>query len=224
MKQLIAAIALLLIGSSALAAKTDTILVCHVGNELGSQGETYMENPDCAIPEWWVEDYKCPDAGKIDLILVSENAKHIGNPKHAFLDDEDYAPLEGVGEDPADFEDLTVPPDGIDDGCEMEVEDTCPCFNAEEANAVADGEVTYCSFHPTTPTWASLIGTDGASGAEEVFHTAANPDPNWQRCSFDAVGFDYLYLTHLTLDEVAACYTIITDLIAAKEAVCQPFK
>jgi hypothetical protein len=233
--RIVLSIVFVLFASTALAAKPDKTLVCHVGNELGSMGETYMDNPDCTIPPEWVgdpADYKCPDAGKIDLILVSTKAKHIGNEAHSFGDDSDYAPvLDDVGDDPADFEDNTSPPDGIDDGCETEELLTCPCFTAEEANAIADGEVTYCSSHPTETTWAALTGTDGSTGVEETMHTAANPDPYWQRCSFDAVGSTDLYLRNLTLDEVAACYTIISDLIAAKglepvsgSYVCQPFK
>jgi len=108
---------------------------------------------------------------------------------------------------------------------------TCPCFTSAEANEIADGNVTYCSFHPTDSTWASIIGTDGATGIQETMHTAANPDPYWQRCSFEAVGSTNLFLRHLTDDEVTACYNIITTLIADKglepvsgSNVCQPFK
>jgi hypothetical protein len=123
--KILLSIVFVLFASTALAGKPENTLVCHVGNELGSDGETYMENPDCIIPGDWVgeaEDYICPDAGKIDLILVSKKAKHIGNAAHAFLDSEDflwedYPPEEGIGDDPADFEEGEAV--GIDRGCEL---------------------------------------------------------------------------------------------------------
>lgn len=115
-----------LIASNALAAKPAKTLVCHVGNALGSNDETYQQNPDCTIPSDWPgdsSDYKCPDAGKVDLISVSKKAKHLGNPSHSYEDDtgylwEDYEPEEGIGDDPADFEEGDVV--GIDRGCELE--------------------------------------------------------------------------------------------------------
>ena len=73
--RILLSIVFVLFASTALAAKPDKILVCHVGNELGSMGETYMDNPDCIIPPEWVGDYMCPDEGKIDLILVSKKTK-----------------------------------------------------------------------------------------------------------------------------------------------------
>jgi hypothetical protein len=128
--RILLSIVFVLFASTALAAKPHKTLVCHVGNELSSMGETYMENPDCTIPGDWVGDFTCPDAGKIDLILVSSKAKHIGNEAHSFGGDSDYAPLlADVGDDPADFEDNTEPRDGIDDGCETEELLTCPCWN-----------------------------------------------------------------------------------------------
>ena len=122
------------------SAKSKKILVCHVGSKLGSQGETYMQNPDCEIPVGWEGKYECPDAGKVDLISVSANAKHIGNAKHTFLDAEgflweDYPP-EGdlVGDDPLDFEEGAVA--GIDRGCELEQALTCPCWSSFSASSL----------------------------------------------------------------------------------------
>ena len=111
--------------STALAAKPDKELVCHVGNDMGSANQTYMENPDCILPQDWDEsvegEFRCPDAGKIDLILVSKKSKH--GETHFFAGTSDYAPvLEGAGDDPADFEDSFG--DGIDDGCLYAL---CPC-------------------------------------------------------------------------------------------------
>ena len=121
----IIAVGMFMTASTALAAKPDKTLVCHVGSELGSNDESYQDNPDCTIPVGWVGDYNCPDAGKVDLISVSQNAKHIGNPAHYFMDSdtfewEDYSPEEGVGVNPADYEEGEVI--GIDAGCEFPVE------------------------------------------------------------------------------------------------------
>ena len=55
----------LTLASSSVFAKKEKILVCHVGNQLGSDGATYLENPDCTPPDGYtVDDYVCPDAGK----------------------------------------------------------------------------------------------------------------------------------------------------------------
>lgn len=131
MKQMMIALSLLVMSATALADRpNDKILVCHVGSTLSSIEEDYMLNPDCTIPDGWDEgidgEFTCPDAGKIDLILVSSKAKHIGNDSHAYGNDSDYAPLiANAGADPADFEDNTVPLDGIDDGCEAPIPLTC---------------------------------------------------------------------------------------------------
>jgi len=157
------------------------------------------------------------DYGVWKLVSISGNAveAHFENHDDGLPDGE---PTLGTGTE-------------LDENCEI-VTNACPCFTEEEASAIADGEVTYCSFHPTETTWASLAGKDASTGAEESMHTAANPTDYWQRCSFDAVGYTAIpHLGYLTLEEVAACYTIITNLIAAKglepvsgSNVCQPFK
>ncbi|MCW8925885.1 MAG: hypothetical protein OQJ84_06480 [Xanthomonadales bacterium] len=105
--------------STALAAKPEKDLVCHVGNELGSNGETYQQNPECDIlPPYEGDpaDYICPDAGKIDLIEVSKKANHLGNLSHAYDGISDYRPefLSASGEGKEDSDG-----DGIDDGCEF---------------------------------------------------------------------------------------------------------
>jgi len=121
----------LLLSASLFAAAPDKELVCHVGSQLGSNGESYQENPNCDMLLPYVgdaADYICPDAGKIDLILVSKRANHLGNEAHAFNGLSDYEPFkENAGSDPNDFEDINGP-DGIDDGCELEELLTCPCW------------------------------------------------------------------------------------------------
>lgn len=128
----------LLLSASLFAAKPDKELVCHVGSQLGSNGESYQENPNCDILPPYVgdaADYICPDAGKIDLILVSKRANHLGNEAHAFNGLSDYEPFkENAGSDPNDFEDINGP-DGIDDGCELEELLTCPCWGGQTLSA-----------------------------------------------------------------------------------------
>ena len=109
--------------------------------------ETYQDNHDCTIaPEWIGDpaDYICPDAGKVDLILVSPKAKHIGNSAHSFLDAEnylweDYSPEEGVGDEAADFEEGDVT--GIDRGCELDEPASCPCWSSIPVDRYCDSPV-----------------------------------------------------------------------------------
>lgn len=128
-------VSFLLLSASLYAAKPEKILVCHVGSDKGSADQTYMENPDCDEPVGWDAEadgeFRCPDAGKIDLILVSAKANHLGNESHTYGGFSDYVPLDGAGSEAGDFED-GIPLDGIDKGCELEVEANllCPCWNS----------------------------------------------------------------------------------------------
>jgi hypothetical protein len=58
----------MLFAATGCAAKKEKTLICHVGNEEGLGGETYLDNPGCAPIE--ENEYFCPDAGKIDPIEV----------------------------------------------------------------------------------------------------------------------------------------------------------
>ena len=104
---------LMLIATTAVAAKQEKELICHVGSEVGPGGEVYLDDPGCIPIE--ENDYFCPDAGKIDLILVAKRARHLGNPSHMYDGISDYTPEEvyasGDGKDDSNG-------DGIDDGCE----------------------------------------------------------------------------------------------------------
>jgi hypothetical protein len=125
--RILLSIVFVLFASTALAAKKEKDLICHVGNEEGPAGETYLDDPGCTLTE--ENGYFCPDAGKIDLILVPANAKHIGNPAHAYEGIPDYVPFkEEAGGNPLDFEDGNG--DGIDDGCEPDdYQLTCLCWD-----------------------------------------------------------------------------------------------
>ena len=73
---------LILFALTGFAAKKEKLLICHVGNDVGPGGEVYLDDPGC-IPDS-TNNYFCPDAGKIDLIMVPENSKHLGNNSHSF--------------------------------------------------------------------------------------------------------------------------------------------
>jgi hypothetical protein len=113
--------------------KQNKMLICHVGNEAGPAGEVYLDDPDCEPNE--LNGFFCPDAGKIDLIVIAEKAaaKHLINPSHYWDGISDYDPLamgaSGKGTEDSDG-------NGVDDGCEIPVEDACPCWDEIELTAV----------------------------------------------------------------------------------------
>jgi hypothetical protein len=115
------------------AAKQNKMLICHVGNEAGPGGETYLDEPDCEPSD--LNGYFCPDAGKIDLIVIAEKAaaKHLVNPSHHWDGISDYDPYDlgasGKGTEDSDG-------NGVDDGCEIPVENDCPCWDVIELTAV----------------------------------------------------------------------------------------
>ena len=102
-------------GSFAAREKTG---VCHVGSDLGANGETYLDTLGCVPNE--ENDYFCPDAGKVDLIYVGNGRGHLGSDKkpsrHTFDGVSDYEPI-----DPnIAFATVDVDHDGVDEGCEDE--------------------------------------------------------------------------------------------------------
>lgn len=126
---------LVLFVSTTLTAKQNKMLVCHVGNEVGPGGETFLDDPDCEPSD--LNDYFCPDAGKIDLIVIAEKAaaKHLVNPSHYWDGISDYDPI-AMGASGDDTEDSDG--NGVDDGCEIPVEDACPCWGRIELQAVTE--------------------------------------------------------------------------------------
>lgn len=125
-ERIVIALAFLVLASSASANK-EIRLVCHVGNEVGPGGVTYLDDPNCVPSD--VNGYFCPDAGKIDLIVVAEKAaeNHLENLSHYWDGTSDYDPLvkgaTGNGTEDSDG-------NGVDDGCEIPSE--CPCWDAIE--------------------------------------------------------------------------------------------
>jgi hypothetical protein len=128
----------MLFAATGFAAKKEKDLICHVGNEEGPGGETYLDDPGCVPIE--ENGYFCPDAGKIDLIEVANSSKHLNNPSHTYDGIDDYLP-EDVGASGEGDEDSNG--DGVDDGCEPPVVASCPCWTSEVLDSVdgydADG-------------------------------------------------------------------------------------
>jgi hypothetical protein len=141
MKRIILFCALILIATTGLAAKQEKTLICHVGNEMGPNGETYLDDPGC-VPHL-DNDWFCPDAGKIDLIEVAKPNKHLDNDLHSYDGISDYLPGE-IGASGEGDEDSNG--DGIDDGCETEELLTCLCWDgfteSELVIALESGTVT----------------------------------------------------------------------------------
>lgn len=216
MKRIMIAMSLLVASATALADNPNAkILVCHVGSTLSSADETYMENQDCTPPEGWEGEFTCPDAGKIDLILVPPNAKHIGNATHAYDGIEDYAPLiADAGSNPADFEDNTQPADGIDDGCEAPVTAPKTVFVTSTlhdgslgglagADAVCQGLAAGAGLEGTYKAWLS----DSASSPSNRFNKSSLP---YQLVDGTTIALDWDDLTDaallnaISLDEYGA--------------------
>ena len=111
--QLIIAAVLALYVSTAVEARKEKTVICHVGNEAGPSGEEYLDDPGCVPIE--ENGYFCPDAGKIDLISVANANKHLNNPNHEWDGISDYLPgdIGASGEGDTDTDS-----DGIDEGCE----------------------------------------------------------------------------------------------------------
>jgi hypothetical protein len=137
--KILLSIVFVLFASTALAAKPDKTLICHVDS----------------------------DAGRIDLILVSRKSKH--GDSHTFDGISDYAPLlADVGDDPADFEDNSSPPDGIDDGCETEELLTCPCWDTHTLSSLV------AIFDD-----AELNGTPQCGGSSEASYVYGGGTNTW---------------------------------------------
>ena len=98
-------------------AARDKEAICHVGTEVGPNGETYLDDPGCHPNE--ENNYFCPDAGKVDLIYVGNIRGHMPEhdpERHSFNGRSDgYA----VAPD-APNANVDIDGDGIDEGCEVQ--------------------------------------------------------------------------------------------------------
>jgi hypothetical protein len=159
--------ALMLFVTTGFADKKEKMLICHVGNEEGPGGEVY--DPTC-VPEE-ANGYFCADAGKIDLIVVSKKAKHLGNPSHTYDGIPDYDPSEmsasGVGTEDSNG-------DGIDDGCEPS-QVLCPCWAESDLQSITAENLNSslsCSQVLDFPGFAVIQNVYGSTpGVEGGFNT-----------------------------------------------------
>lgn len=204
--QVILAITFLLFTVTGFAARQEKILICHVGNELGPNGEEYDST---CVPEE-ANGYCSADAGKIDLILVPENAKHLGNPSHEYGGISDYEPGD-VGASGDGTEDSNG--DGIDDGCEPP--EACPCWDEVELLSVtADNNLTddSCSAVSFLPTAALIQNDEFISPTVEGGFAAINLVDGAKICGrrdFEPSSLD------ITAEEADACIAQIAARCAA---------
>ena len=210
--QVILVCTLILFSTSALAAKksvakNEKVLICHVGSDVGPGGEVYLDDPSCVPGE--SNDYFCPDAGKVDLIVVSKNAKHLGNKAHTFDGFSDYEPGE-VGASGEGTEDSNG--DGIDDGCEPA--EVCPCWSSMDLNAVTADNINSAS------SCDNVSVLPGRAGIENV--EGSNPDAEGGFIAVSMPGFE-VCLTRdyapgflpVTTEEADTCVAQIAQRCAA---------
>lgn len=147
--------AVLLLTATGLAASPDKGIVCHVGNEAGPGGEVYLDDPGCVPGE--DNGYFCPDAGKIDLLVVGNVSAHLDNASHGWDGLTDYDPIE-VGASGDGTEDSDG--NGVDDGCEPPL--PCPCWAEQDLLSVTAGNhllANSCSAVSSLP-FAAIIQND----------------------------------------------------------------
>jgi len=198
--QIIFACTLMFIATTALAAKQEKVLICHVGNEMGPNGEVYLDDPTCTPSD--ANGYFCPDAGKIDLIVVAKVSKHLNNPNHEWDGISDYEPSDvrasGDGTEDNDG-------DGIDDGCQPP--ETCPCWDEVELLSVtAENQADFsCLYHPTN----SLIQND-----DFVFPTVEGGFLTRSHIP-DCLTRDFPFSMVITVDELVVCNAQIAARCAA---------
>jgi hypothetical protein len=178
----------------ALNKAAETVRVCHVGSELPEYDPNCTEN--------------CGDAGKIDLIEVSVNAYHLGNPAHAYGGVSDYLPgdegASGVGTEDSDG-------DGVDDGCEIPEDPYCPCFTTEDL--VEGGPIVECGENfPGFSDLAAIIYEEGVEGRPGKACSGINcVDPVLPSCAISTAA-DQRISEGITAEEDAGCRTLILDI------------
>lgn len=204
--RILLSVAFVLFASTALAAKPEKALVCHVGNEEGPGGETYLADPGC-VPI--VENgYFCPDAGKIDLIEVAKAHKHLNNPSHAYDGISDYLPGD-IGANGEGNEDSSG--NGIDDGCEPPAQAVCPCWTAAELSEVAPLR-TLCNFYTE---YVSIGETYQEGEANEFARADITSGPGGpMNCTIRGPEGAPYQKVFTSADETVACFA---DIIAECE-------
>jgi hypothetical protein len=165
---LVVASVVALLAETATAGPKPKSLVCHVGSTEGPSGETYLDDPAC-VPAF-ENGYFCPDAGKVDLIVVASAQKHLNSPGHAYGGLSDYEPGD-VGAAGDSTEDGNG--NGIDDGCEPQQD--CPCWAEQELLAVTaenetdDPDLNSCATGAGTllPNFAGIQNVPGSTPGVE---------------------------------------------------------
>lgn len=192
---IVIALTSIILATTALADRQEKTLICHVGSELGPNDETYLDDPDC-VPS---DTVSCPDAGKIDLILVANPANHLDNPNHEFDGFSDYDPI-AVGASGVGTEDSND--DGIDDGCE--IPEACPCWNQTDLTSVtADNQFTQqsCSAASFYPIGVLIQNVEGSTPGVEGGFAALVSSPTVGFCTLR----DAELFIPLTAEEASAC-------------------
>ncbi|MFC1688277.1 hypothetical protein ACFL07_01285 [Pseudomonadota bacterium] len=179
--------ALMLFAATALAAKQDKKLICHVGNEVGV------------------------DAGKIDLIVVAKADKHLDNASHEFGGISDYEPHE-VGASGVGTEDSNG--DGIDDGCEPGCpcwfEDELQSVTAANHRSSRS-----CSgYLPTSPDQIFLQNEEGSTPEVEGGFSAVHDEGLGLYVCTTRDFPQEPRERHITSDEALVCYGQILDRCA----------
>jgi len=201
--------AALSLAAFSVAASPEKSLVCHVGNQAGPAGEVYLDDPGCVPGE--DNGYVCPDAGKVDLILVASSSAHLGNSSHSWDGIADYDPAE-VGASGDGTEDSDG--NGVDDGCEPPL--PCPCWAESDLLSVTAANhlaANSCSAVSNLPL-AAIIQNDQELNDPEVEggFTAFASD---QAPSLCATRDFEPFLRLISAGEAAACISQIASRCAA---------
>lgn len=207
--QIIFACTLMFIATTALAAKQEKVLICHVGNEMGPNGEVYLDDPGCIPHE--DNNYFCPDAGKIDLISIAKVSKHLGNPSHEYDGISDYLPAD-VGASGEGSEDSNG--DGIDDGCEPP--ETCPCWTASQMTELTPPNLAGANTNfdaACEATFPTLIENFQSSDTGDGYQLAVWAE--FAQCfvykagSWEGIALPSGFVDGLTDVEVASCQALV---------------
>lgn len=203
--QLILGCAVLVFASTGFA-KQEKTLICHVGNEAGPGGETYLDDPNCVPSD--ANGFFCPDAGKIDLILVPKHAKHLGNDSHSWDGISDYEPgtvgASGDGTEDSDG-------DGVDDGCQPA--ELCPCWDEVDLLSVtAENNLDSTSCDTASNQVLTVIQNDEFDSSPSVEGGfAVFEDVNFTQCATR----DFPpFLLDITTEEAGACRSQIVERCA----------
>lgn len=198
--------AIALFAATGLAAKQDKTLVCHVGSETGAAGEVYLDDPNCVPAE--ENGYHCPDAGKIDLIVIANATTHLDNPGHGWDGITDYAPA-AIGASGDGTEDSDG--NGVDDGCEPPL--PCPCWSEVALLSVTAANhlaASSCSASSLLPLLAVIQNDENAPEVEGGFSAFAGAADN-SFCS--TRDFEPFFLA-VTPESASACIAQIASRCA----------